>query len=135
MNELLLGPTSGTTQDSERWKMKITYRESKEEDNYELIEIHREILEKILSIPIPHGKYFLLIEIFFIHEELHDYWKSQDQHKGKKANTEVPSQPEEVYSSFKERREEAIYIPTLRMVHNTEEDINIDSKQNEDWEI
>ena len=52
-----------------------------------------------------------------------------------KAYTEVPSQPEKVYSIFKERREEAIYIPILRMVHNTEEDINIDSKQNEGREI
>ena len=35
-NELLLGPTSGTTQNSERWKIKITYRESEEEEKHSI---------------------------------------------------------------------------------------------------
>ena len=82
-----------------------------EEDKSELIEILSDILEKILSTPtISHCKYFLLIKNLLIQEELHIYWKVKNQAKEKKAWTEVQSTAGEVYSSFKRRRVETIYI-------------------------
>ena len=88
-----------------------------EEDKSELIEIHQDILEKFLSTPkISHDKHFLLIKIYLIQEELHIYWKVENKTKRKKAWTEVLSPSKEVYSRFKERREEAIYFQTLRKI-------------------
>ena len=74
---------------NEKWKSLIENarkKRSKEskEDKSELIKIHQDILEKILSTPtISHCKYFLLVMNFLIQEELHIYWKARIKRKGK----------------------------------------------------
>ena len=101
----------------EEWKSLIEEERKKrnkesEVDKSELIEIHSDILNKILlTLTISHGKHFLSILNLFFQEELNIYLKVKNQAKEKESLNRGSQCSRRSYSSFKRRREETIYTP------------------------